>query len=83
MIDDNKRIFDAQQKMNEMSQKNVAQPDPKLNTSSSSDIPRPVAPITAFAGMLMKNNGVSWEEKRAEHPRYHARGPKVLSQVSG
>lgn len=82
MIDDNKRIVDAQKQMNEMSQKTVAQPDPKLNTSSSSVPPRHAPSTTAPAGMLMKNNGVSWEERRAEHPRYHARGPKVLSQIS-
>jgi len=82
MIDENKRIVDARKQMNEMSQKTVAQPDPKLNKTSSSDPSAQVAPTGAAGGMLMKNSGVSWEERRAQHPRYQAKGPKVLPPVS-
>lgn len=82
MIDENKRIVDAQKQMNEMSQKTVAQPDPKLNNTSSSDPPTKVAPTGATGGLLMKNTGVSWEERRAQHPRYQPKGPKVLPPIS-
>ncbi|CZT17586.1 uncharacterized protein RCC_03420 [Ramularia collo-cygni] len=83
MIDDTKRKYDAQKQMNEMSQKTVAQPDTKLNTASSSDPPSNAAPTPAptsgHVALLMKNNSVSWEERRAQHPRYESKGPKCLA----
>lgn len=79
MIDEVKRNFDAEKQANEMSQKTVAQPDTKLNTNSSSELP--IRAASTNGGMLMRNSSLSWEEKRGQHPRYSDLAPKCYARA--